>query len=229
MTADNLCSPLSVGFTVADMQAAMGFYRDVLGFTVKECWPNEQEALWCSLVLNGNTVMLGTAMEGDAACGHGGEVSADMEWHKAANDVWKSNPHGAGVLIYIEVDDVDAYHAEVKGRGAEPRYEPKTQFYGIRDFGIEDPDGYRLIFHTPVAMESCQSCGMPLTEAAPGQMYCDHCTDDSGKLHPFEAILEGTTVGYFMGMQKMERAEAEVAAKEHLSKMPAWKPMFAGE
>jgi hypothetical protein len=41
-------------------------------------------------------------------------------------------------------------------------------------------------------------------------------------LRPYEAILEGTIQGYFMGMQRMERAEAEVAAKEHLAKMPAW-------
>ena len=35
-------------------------------------------------------------------------------------------------------------------------------------------------------------------------------------------VFEGTVAGYFMAMQKLERAEAEVAAKEHLAKMPAW-------
>ena len=45
---------------------------------------------------------------------------------------------------------------------------------------------------------------------------------DKGQLRPYEDILEGTITGYFMGMQNMERAEAEVAAKEHLGKMPAW-------
>ncbi|MFT7486989.1 MAG: hypothetical protein ACI9F9_002847, partial [Candidatus Paceibacteria bacterium] len=80
-------------------------------------------------------------------------------------------------------------------------------------------------FYSPIQMTSCQSCGVPLADAIEGQMYCEHCTDDRGQLHPFEAILEGTITGYFMGMQKMERAAAEVAAKEHLLKMPAWDPM----
>jgi hypothetical protein len=35
-------------------------------------------------------------------------------------------------------------------------------------------------------------------------------------------VLEGTITGYFMGMQKMERSEAEKAAREHLATMPAW-------
>jgi hypothetical protein len=59
-------------------------------------------------------------------------------------------------------------------------------------------------------------------------MYCEHCTTDAGKLKPFVEVLEGTIQGYFMGMQNMERAEAEVAAKEHLAKMPAWAPPTCG-
>ena len=53
-------------------------------------------------------------------------------------------------------------------------------------------------------------------------MYCEYCTDDKGTLKPYEAVLEGTTVGYFMAMQKLKRPEAETAARSHLSKMPAW-------
>ena len=70
---------------------------------------------------------------------------------------------------------------------------------------------------------------MPVLRNAPHRgstwrhVLCDYCTDDEGKLQPYEAILEGTISGYFMGMQNMKRAEAEVAAKEHLAKMPAWK------
>ena len=71
-------------------------------------------------------------------------------------------------------------------------------------------------------MESCQSCGMPLSDAEPGQMYCQYCTDEQGQLRTYETVLEGTIQGYFMGMQKMSREEAELAAREHLAKMPAW-------
>ena len=53
-------------------------------------------------------------------------------------------------------------------------------------------------------------------------MYCQYCVDERGQLKPYSQVLEGTVAGYFMGMQKMERSAAERAAKEHLSKMPAW-------
>ncbi|MCP4093627.1 MAG: hypothetical protein GY747_09270 [Planctomycetes bacterium] len=126
--------------------------------------------------------------------------------------------------FYVVVDDVDAYYEEVQKRGGKPATEPKSQFYGLRSFGIQDSSGYRLLFYSPLVMENCGSCGMPLTDAEPGQVYCDYCTDDAGKLKSYEEVLEGTIQGYFMGMQKMERAEAEVAAKEYLAKMPAWNP-----
>jgi hypothetical protein len=74
----------------------------------------------------------------------------------------------------------------------------------------------------PVSLELCQSCGLPLGDARPGQIYCRHCTDERGQLRPFDDVLEGTTVGYFMGMRQMERPAAEQAAREHLAKMPAW-------
>jgi hypothetical protein len=33
--------------------------------------------------------------------------------------------------------------------------QPKTQFYGLRDYMVEDPDGYQLSFYTPVVAENC--------------------------------------------------------------------------
>ena len=37
--------PLSVGFTAADMKRSIAYYRDQLGFTLKECWPDEKNPL----------------------------------------------------------------------------------------------------------------------------------------------------------------------------------------
>ena len=71
--------------------------------------------------------------------------------------------------------------------------------------------------------DRCQSCGKPLANVEPGMMYCEYCTDEKGQLRPYEQVLEGTTTGYFMAMQKMPRKDAEKAAKTHLATMPAWK------
>ena len=217
-----VCSPLIVSLTCKDIKASIRFYRDVLGFQMHEIWPSDEQPLWCSLMLADQSVMLGQAMSPEETKKMAGEDESASLYCEMAETFANSNQPGAGVIIYVKVDDVDQFHATIKDRGATPVNDPRDQFYGIREFFILDPDGYRLVFYKNITMSSCSSCGIPLTDAAPGDMYCDHCTDDNGKLRPFEDILEGTITGYFMGMQKMERAEAEVAAKEHLAKMPAW-------
>ena len=222
-TPDNHPYPLSVMLTVKDAARSVAFYRDVLGFELKECWPDESNPMWANMVLDRQSVMLGvTGEDDDGGCADFGQPADQMPLWKKRTERFKSNTPGAGVAFYLAVDDADAFHATLTERGAPPLTAPDTQFYGIRDFVVQDPDGYDLVFYTPVTMESCQSCGMPLADATPGQMYCQYCTDEHGQLRPYEAVLEGSIQGYFMGMQKMERPEAEAAAKAHLSKMPAW-------
>lgn len=213
--------PMSVMFTSKDMNKSVAFYRDTLGFTLAESWPSPEAPKWANLMLDGQSVMLGADMSPeDAAKMCGGDEGA-ATYMKTLCEEFKSNKPGVGIVTYVTVKDVDAYHKTVTSRGlkAPP---PKTQFYGIRDFAIQDPDGYRLMFFTVVAMETCQSCGMPLSDAKPGQTYCGYCSDETGKLKPYEIVLEGTTRGYFMEHMKMPRPEAEKAAREHLKKMPAW-------
>jgi hypothetical protein len=151
-------------------------------------------------------------------CGEDREAAAHMR--TMAEEFAKNQP-GVGVVTYVQVPEVDKYHADVSKK-LKNLPAPKTQFYGLRDFPVQDPDGYRFQFYSLVKMTSCQSCGMPLTEAQPGQMYCNYCVDEKGKLKSYETVLEGCINGYFIPHHKMQRPEAEKAAKEHLSKMPAW-------
>jgi catechol 2,3-dioxygenase-like lactoylglutathione lyase family enzyme len=50
---------------------------------------------------------------------------------------------------YFWVDDVDALHDELKGRGAELVHGPVDQEYGLRELRVRDPDGYILAFGRP--------------------------------------------------------------------------------
>lgn len=213
---------MAVGLTCKDMQKSIAFYRDKLGFHMKESWPDEKTPMWCNMVLDGQSVMLGAAMDPAMVGEMCGDDAVAAKIHGKVAEAFQKHPAGIGVSFYLQVKDVDAYDAAIRKKGIQPLREPKTQFYGIRESLVDDPDGYRLVFYVPVAMESCQSCGMPLADAEPGQMYCEYCTDDKGKLKPYEQIFEGTVSGYFMSMQKMDRKSAEKAAKEHLQKMPAW-------
>ena len=215
-------SMMSVMVTCRDTKKSAAFYTETLGFEMKESWPSADDPQWANLVLGGQSVMIGGQVDPEKVsqmCQ--GDEQAMKYWTRASEE-FSGNLSGVGIQVYLQVPDVDAYRAEIGAKGIQPLIDVKSQFYGIRDFIIEDPDGYRLVFFTPITMESCQSCGMPLTEAEPGQMYCAHCTNEKGELRPYEQIFEGTVTGYFMQMQKMDRPSAETAAKEHLAKMPAW-------
>jgi catechol 2,3-dioxygenase-like lactoylglutathione lyase family enzyme len=51
--------------------------------------------------------------------------------------------------VYLWVDDVDALHEELVGRGADLVHGPVDQEYGLRELRVRDPDGYILAFGRP--------------------------------------------------------------------------------
>lgn len=55
-------------------------------------------------------------------------------------------PKGAGLFLYISIDDVDRFYKEVKDKGLSPSNEPRDWPWGNREFVIRDPDGYKLVF-----------------------------------------------------------------------------------
>jgi PhnB protein len=48
--------------------------------------------------------------------------------------------------VYVYVKDIDAYHAEVVKRGVKIKDPLTTQWWGDRNFGVQDPHGYQLWF-----------------------------------------------------------------------------------
>lgn len=64
------------------------------------------------------------------------------EFQKEANLTNK----GAGQFLYISVDDVDVFYAELVAKGLTPSSEPRDWPWGNREFIIRDPDGYKIVF-----------------------------------------------------------------------------------
>lgn len=56
--------------------------------------------------------------------------------------------HGPGMngAIYINVDDVDGLFAEVGPRLQSVVYEPKNFEHGMREFAVNDCNGYLIVF-----------------------------------------------------------------------------------
>ena len=56
-----------------------------------------------------------------------------------------TRPSGGTATLFFTVTDVDALHDAVRAQ-AKLVMPLKTQFYGMREFAIEDPDGHVLTF-----------------------------------------------------------------------------------
>lgn len=54
-------------------------------------------------------------------------------------------PKGAGLFIYVSVDDVDEFYEGLIAKGLKPSSQPKDWPWGNREFVIRDPDGYKLV------------------------------------------------------------------------------------
>ncbi len=111
------------GFTVNHLQRSLEFYRDVLGFVAGEPWMQDGK-------------MMGIEVKA-------GEVALYLgqDDFKKGRDRVK----GVGCRIYCATaQSVDELAKRIKSRGGVLDHDPQTQPWGSRDFGITDPDGYKL-------------------------------------------------------------------------------------
>ena len=120
---------------VFDMNEAVRFYRDVLGFEMVTASPVIEAAEgryfhWCWLRLGPVEVMLNTAYDADE--------------RPAARDQARWRGHGDAGL-FLGCPDVDAAHAHLVAHGVEAAA-PTVAPYGLKRFTIRDPDGYLLTF-----------------------------------------------------------------------------------
>jgi lactoylglutathione lyase len=113
---------------VRDIAASTAFYRDVLGFSIKQTVPDQAPFVFVWLERDGVPVFLNDP----------GAVEKDMPGASA-------RPAGGTATLFFVVSDVDGFHAAV-GPRARVVMPLKTQFYGMREFAIEDPDGHILTF-----------------------------------------------------------------------------------
>jgi uncharacterized glyoxalase superfamily protein PhnB len=123
---------------VSNVERSMAFYRDVLGFAVTATVPDSGPFVFAWMQRDGVSVFLNS--------------HASVEEHAEL----AARPIGGTATLYImlEADDpasgVDALFASVSPR-ASVMMPPKDQFYGMREFGVEDPDGYVIFFAQRVA------------------------------------------------------------------------------
>jgi uncharacterized glyoxalase superfamily protein PhnB len=53
--------------------------------------------------------------------------------------------------LSVHIGDVDAHYERTRAAGARIDSEPTDQAYGLREYGVRDPEGHRWWFATPLA------------------------------------------------------------------------------
>ena len=113
---------------VRDIARSTAFYRDVLGFEIKQTVPDQAPHVFVWLERDGVPLFLN-----DAAA--------------VAKDVPGAADRAAGgtCTLFFVITGVDDLHAQVASR-VRIVMPLKTQFYGMREFAVEDPDGHLITF-----------------------------------------------------------------------------------
>jgi catechol 2,3-dioxygenase-like lactoylglutathione lyase family enzyme len=127
---------ISVMFNVKDVDRSVAFYRS-LGFTVRWRWPGEDGRLaYAGVGIGDAVVALGRITSGRG----GGEYSNYSKW--------VSSPLGAGVIVNVELRNVEGCYARAKKAKAKIESRLREWPYGVA-FTINDPDGYVVKFLRP--------------------------------------------------------------------------------
>lgn len=104
---------------VPDLARSARFYRDVLGFAVHEVG----DPGWRFFVRDGCVIMAGECPD--------------------ALPPVELGDHS--YFAYLEVDDVDRWHADLAAKGVEMIKPLRTEPWGMREFGIRTADGHRIM------------------------------------------------------------------------------------
>ena len=119
-----------VHVAVDDVDAALGFYRDTLGMTVRNDVGNDQ-GRWVTLVTD-TQPEIGIVLSPP----HAGRSREDGDTLAALL------AKGVLGMVQLRCDDLDAmFDKIVSAPGVEVLSEPTTQPWGVRDAAVRDPAG----------------------------------------------------------------------------------------
>ena len=119
---------LTPNLLVASVERSLAFYIDTLGFARGMTVPDESPFVFASVTSGPIEIFFNDA------------AAAEKEY-----PLFAGRPIGCTGTLFIEVEGVDALHDRLKPivKIVMPIV---TQFYGMREFPFEDPDGYVVTF-----------------------------------------------------------------------------------
>lgn len=118
---------ISPMLAVRNMKQTIQFYRDSLGFKMGMAFPDADNPEYIDFSEDGMVLMF---------------IPAENV------GINKEEKLGVGVNMYMQIDgDIDEYYSKLKNKGVKIVVDIKGEPYGIRDFTVEDINGYKLTFN----------------------------------------------------------------------------------
>jgi uncharacterized glyoxalase superfamily protein PhnB len=119
---------LTPNLIVSDVARSLAFYRDILDFSVEATVPEAAPFVFAS-VQSGPVEVFLNAPEPVAA-----------EYPTLSN-----RPIGGTLTLFIEVVDIQRVYTSLKS-SVKVVMPLEKKWYGVTEFGFEDPDGYVITF-----------------------------------------------------------------------------------
>lgn len=110
---------------VPDLERSAAFYRDVLGFEIREIG----DPGWRFFEKDACVIMAG----------------------ECPDAIPPSQLGDHSYFAYLSVDDVDAFYDSVVAKGAQVTKRPRNEPWGMREFGLRTIDGHRIMFGQSIA------------------------------------------------------------------------------
>ncbi len=116
---------LTPNLVVRDVAGSMEFYRAVLGFQPAITVPDQPPYVFGSVTSGAVEIFFN-------------DQKAVAEDYPALG----SRPIGGSLTLFLEVEGIDDVFAAVKKSGSKVTMPMKEQFYGMKEFAFEDPEGW---------------------------------------------------------------------------------------
>jgi uncharacterized glyoxalase superfamily protein PhnB len=124
-------SKITPNLVVTDMEKSLKFYRDVLGFSVSQTVPDKAPFIFAWMKRDDADIFL----------------NVHMPPQPGEPDLYAGKSIGGGTLsLYLVMEGIDELYASVQQQKIPIVIAMHTQFYGMKEFAVHDPDGYLLIF-----------------------------------------------------------------------------------
>ncbi|MFT5434425.1 MAG: putative glyoxalase superfamily protein PhnB [Myxococcota bacterium] len=121
---------VAASLTVNDLSASLKWYTEVLGCVIENEWKNDDGVTFMASLKAG-----------------------DAQFNLGQDDFAKGRDRakGVGFRLYCETSqDIDAVAERIKAAGGTLDAEPTDQEWGMRDFALTDPDGFKITIWKPL-------------------------------------------------------------------------------